>query len=326
MIFEIHQMMLEDLDYCDSVLNIIESQKLNAEYAVGTTADNFSAIFAAMDDPYMRGRAADVRDVSERVLSILTGRSASSTELTAPSIIASDDLAPSETVQLDKRKVLGFITRRGSASSHTAILARTMGIPAVVSAGDALDDSFDGHTAIIDGFSGTVYIDPDPETERQFREKKRQDEERRARLLERRGEENITLDGRRIQVYANIGSPADMGAVLQNDAGGIGLFRSEFLYLESGDFPSEEQQFSAYKRVAETMAGKKVIIRTLSSSARSTLAPTKKPTTSASNRRRIPRSAIGRSASVSPGRRSSKLSCAPSAVPLPSASSRLCFR
>lgn len=263
MIFEIHQMMLEDLDYCDSVFNIIESQKLNAEYAVGTTADNFSAIFAAMDDPYMRGRAADVRDVSERVLCILTGISASPAGLTAPAIVAADDLAPSETVQLDKSKVLGFITRRGSASSHTAILARTMGIPAVVSAGDALDERLDGHTAIIDGFSGTVYIDPDPETERRLREKKRQDEERKTLLLELRGEENVTLDGRRIQVYANIGSPADVGAVLQNDAGGIGLFRSEFLYLESDDFPSEEEQFSAYKRVAETMAGKKVIIRTL---------------------------------------------------------------
>lgn len=263
MIFEIHQMMLEDLDYCDSICNIIESQKLNAEYAVGTTSDNFSAVFAAMDDPYMQGRAADVRDVSERVLGILTGVSASTAGLTAPAIIAADDLAPSETVQLDKSKVLGFITRRGSASSHTAILARTMGIPAVVNAGDALDESFDGHTAIIDGFSGTVYIDPDPETERLLREKKRQDEERRALLLELRGEENITLDGRRIQVYANIGSPADVGAVLQNDAGGIGLFRSEFLYLESDNFPSEEQQFAAYRRVAETMAGKKVIIRTL---------------------------------------------------------------
>jgi len=263
MIFEIHQMMLEDLDYLESIENIIRTQEVNAEFAVATTADNFAQMFAAMDDAYMQGRAADVKDVSERVLDILCGVSGGMKEMTEPCIIAADDLAPSETVQLDKSKVLGFATMYGSSNSHTAILARTMNIPAVIGLGQDLLTEYDGKMAVIDGFTGMLYIDPDEETMKVMEEKRAKDQEQKALLEQLKGKENVTKSGQKINVYANIGNVSDVGAVLKNDAGGIGLFRSEFLYLENSDFPTEEQQFAVYKQVAENMAGKKVIIRTL---------------------------------------------------------------
>ena len=263
MIFEIHQMMLEDLDYLESIENIIRSQEVNAEYAVATTADNFAQMFASMDDAYMQGRAADVKDVSERVLDILCGVSAVVKEMTEPCIIAADDLAPSETVQLDKSKVLGFATMYGSANSHTAILARTMNIPAVIGLGETLSSQYDGKMAVIDGFTGILYVDPDEETLARMQEKRAKDLEQKELLNQLKGKENVTRSGQKINVYANIGNVSDLGAVLKNDAGGIGLFRSEFLYLENSTFPTEEQQFAVYKQVAESMAGKKVIIRTL---------------------------------------------------------------
>ena len=263
MIFEIHQMMLEDLDYLESIENIIRTQEVNAEYAVATTADNFAAMFSAMDDAYMQGRAADVKDVSERVLNILSGADTGIREMNEPCIIAADDLAPSETVQLDKSKVLGFATMYGSSNSHTAILARTMNIPAVIGLGEDLKAEYNGKDAIIDGFTGTLYIEPDEETMKAMQEKRAKDLEQRALLEQLKGKENVTKSGQKINVYANIGNVSDLGAVLKNDAGGIGLFRSEFLYLENSDFPTEEQQFAVYKKVAESMAGKKVIIRTL---------------------------------------------------------------
>lgn len=263
MIFQIHQMMLEDLDYCESIINIIKNQNVNAEYAVGTTSDNFSEMFSSMDDSYMKERAADVRDVSKRLLKILADSLENVVSFNEPSIIAADDLAPSETVQLDKNKVLGFVTMRGSSSSHTAILARTMNIPAIIGVGSQLKDEFDGCEAIIDGYAGDVYINPDHATIQKMREKQEAKERQAALLLELKGRENITVDGRHIEIFANIGNSSDVGAVLQNDAGGIGLFRSEFLYLENDDYPSEDQQFAVYKDVAEKMSGKKVIIRTL---------------------------------------------------------------
>ena len=263
MIFEIHQMMLEDLDYLESIENIIRTQEVNAEYAVATTADNFAAMFSAMDDAYMQGRAADVKDVSERVLNILSGADSGIKEMNEPCIIAADDLAPSETVQLDKSKVLGFATMYGSSNSHTAILARTMNIPAVIGLGEDLKAEYNGKDAIIDGFTGTLYIEPDEETMKAMQEKRAKDLEQKALLEQLKGKENVTKSGQKINVYANIGNVSDLGAVLKNDAGGIGLFRSEFLYLENSDFPTEEQQFAVYKKVAESMAGKKVIIRTL---------------------------------------------------------------
>ena len=263
MIFEIHQMMLEDLDYLESIENIIRSQEVNAEYAVATTADNFAQMFASMDDAYMQGRAADVKDVSERVLDILCGVSAGVKEMTEPCIIAADDLAPSETVQLDKSKVLGFATMYGSANSHTAILARTMNIPAVIGLGETLSSQYDGKMAVIDGFTGILYVDPDEETLARMQEKRAKDLEQKELLNQLKGKENVTRSGQKINVYANIGNVSDLGAVLKNDAGGIGRFRSEFLYLENSTFPTEEQQFAVYKQVAESMAGKKVIIRTL---------------------------------------------------------------
>ncbi len=263
MIFEIHQMMLEDLDYCESIQNIITTQRVNAEYAVGQTADNFSQMFAEMDDPYMRERATDVRDVSERLLDALAGLEEDGADGDGPVIVAAEDLAPSETVQMDKSRLLGFVTQHGSLNSHTAILARTMGIPAVVSAGTELRPEVDGKTAVIDGFTGMVYIDPDETTLADMRRKQREAEEHRRLLEDLKGKENITLDGRRILIYANIGNLSDIGLVLQNDAEGVGLFRSEFIYLESRDYPTEEQQFQIYKKAVERMAGKRVIIRTL---------------------------------------------------------------
>ena len=262
-IFEVHQMMLMDLDYVDSIKNIITTQEVNAEYAVATTGDNFSRMFASMDDAYMQGRAADVKDVSDRLLGILSDAGESGVVADEPVIVAADDLVPSETVQLDKSKVLAFATMYGSANSHTAILARTMNIPAVIGLGEGLAKEYDGHMAAIDGFTGTIYIDPDEETMKAMTEKREEDRRQKTLLEELKGKENVTLSGQKIKVYANIGNLSDVGAVLKNDAGGIGLFRSEFLYLESEDFPTEEQQFQVYKQVAENMAGKKVIIRTL---------------------------------------------------------------
>ncbi len=263
MIFEIHQMMLEDLDYIESINNIITGEEVNAEYAVLTTADNFAAMFSAMDDAYMQGRAADVKDVSERILNILTGVDRTGFSTDEPVIIAADDLVPSETVQLDKDKVLGFATMYGSANSHTAILARTMNIPAIIGLGEELKQEYDNAFAIIDGFDGKIYIDPDEETLEAMMKKKAEDRERKLLLEQLKGKENVTLSGQKINIYANIGNSSDVGAVLKNDAGGIGLFRSEFLYLENDTYPTEEQQFAVYKTVAQNMAGKRVIIRTL---------------------------------------------------------------
>lgn len=262
-IFEVHQMMLEDDDYNDSVRNIITSQGVNAEYAVATTGDNFSMMFASMDDDYMKERAADVKDISERVINVLSGSSSSGLTGDEPVIIIADDLAPSETVQLDKDKVLAFVTVHGSTNSHTAILARTMGIPALVNTPVELNDDIDGCLAIVDGTKGTVYINPDEAMLEMMRENKAMDDEQKKLLASLKGRENVTIDGQKIKLYANIGNIKDLAKVIQNDAGGIGLFRSEFIYLESKDFPTEEEQFAIYKQVAETMAGKTVIIRTL---------------------------------------------------------------
>ena len=262
-IFEIHQMMLEDDDYNESVENIIRTQQVNAEYAVAATGDNFSQMFAAMDDDYMRGRAADVKDISERVLNNLSGAGKTGVTTDEPVIILADDLAPSETVQLDKDKVLSFVTVHGSTNSHTAILARTMAIPALIGTDIPLDETTDGVPAVVDGSDGTIYVDPDEETMALMQEKKRADEEKKALLQQLKGKENKTIDGKKIMLYANIGNIKDLAAVIQNDAGGIGLFRSEFLYLEKEDYPTEEEQFKVYKTAVETMAGKNVIIRTL---------------------------------------------------------------
>ena len=262
-IFEIHQMMLEDDDYNESVENIIRTQQVNAEYAVAATGDNFSQMFAAMDDDYMRGRAADVKDISERVLNNLSGAGKTGVTTDEPVIILADDLAPSETVQLDKDKVLSFVTVHGSTNSHTAILARTMAIPALIGTDIPLDETTDGVMAVVDGSDGTIYVDPDEETMALMQEKKRADEEKKALLQQLKGKENKTIDGKKIMLYANIGNIKDLAAVIQNDAGGIGLFRSEFLYLEKEDYPTEEEQFKVYKTAVETMAGKNVIIRTL---------------------------------------------------------------
>ena len=262
-IFEVHQMMLMDLDYVDSIKNIITTQEVNAEYAVATTGDNFSRMFASMDDAYMQGRAADVKDVSDRLLGILSDAGESGVVADEPVIVAADDLVPSETVQLDKSKVLAFATMYGSANSHTAILARTMNIPAVIGLGEGIAKEYDGHMAAIDGFTGTIYIDPDEETLKKMQEKKEEDIKARELLQELKGKEDITVDGKHIKLYANIGGVKDVTSVLANDAAGIGLFRSEFLYLEADNYPDEEAQFQAYKTVAENMAGKKVIVRTL---------------------------------------------------------------
>ena len=263
-IFEIHMMMLEDDDYNESIQNIIDTQKVNAEYAVSITADNFAEMFSAMDDAYMQARAADVRDISDRIIANLTGNVAVQEDSDEKRIICADDLVPSETVSLDKDKVLAFVTAHGSSNSHTAILARNMNIPAVIGVGsDFLKEVQDGTEAIVDGFTGEIFVEPDEETRQRLLEKQRADEEKKRLLLELKGKENITKDGTKVNIYANIGSVDNIGAVLLNDAGGIGLFRSEFLYLENADYPNEEQQFLAYKRVLESMAGKKVIIRTL---------------------------------------------------------------
>lgn len=260
-IFEVHQMMLDDLDYVESITNMIRTQEVNAEFAVASTGDNFSKMFAAMDDDYMKERAADVKDISNRVISILQNAENGSVTGEKPVILLADDLAPSETVQLDKSKVLSFVTRHGSTNSHTAILARTMNIPALI--GIDFSEDVNGKMGIVDGYTGTLYIEPDEETMKKYEAKKAEDENKKRLLLELKGKENVTLDGKKINLYANIGGVADVANALSNDAGGIGLFRSEFLYLESEDYPTEEAQFAAYKTVAENMAGKKVIIRTL---------------------------------------------------------------
>lgn len=260
-IFEVHQMMLEDDDYNDSVSNIIRTQGMNAEYAVATTGDNFSEMFANMDDEYFKARSIDVKDISERVISVLLGNSSKSILGDEPVIVVAEDLAPSETVQMDKDKLLAFVTRLGSANSHTAILARTMGIPALI--GVEIKKEWDGLVAIVDGIKGELIVDPDEAVMKEYQEAKAKEEEKKELLLQLKGKETVTLSGRKLNLYANIGNIGDLSAVLANDASGIGLFRSEFLYLETDDFPSEEQQFQAYKTVVETMAGKKVIIRTL---------------------------------------------------------------
>lgn len=262
-IFEIHQMMLEDGDYAESIENMIQMQKVNAEYAVAQTADNFARMFSLMDDDYMKERAADVKDISERLLTVLQGEESQGVESQEPSIIVADDLAPSETVQLDKDKVLSFVTVHGSLNSHSAILARTMGIPALVGTKLPIDDTVNGKLGIVDGTNGIIYVDPDEVTLGKMKELQKIELEKKKLLETLKGKENITLDGQKILLYANIGNTKDLATVLQNDAGGIGLFRSEFIYLEREDYPTEEEQFQIYKAVAETMAGKRVIIRTL---------------------------------------------------------------
>ena len=262
-IFEVHQMMMEDDGYNESVENIVRSQGVNAEYAVATTGDNYAQMFSAMDDDYMRERAADVRDISERLLTILNGEDTGSVDADEPKIIVAEDLAPSETVQLDKDKILSFVTVKGSLNSHTAILARTMAIPALVNTSMTLDSVMDGKLGIVDGASGTFYVDPDEKTLEEMKKRQEEDLSRKQLLQTLKGKDNVTLDGQKVMLYANIGNIKDLATVIQNDAGGIGLFRSEFIYLEKEDFPTEEEQFQIYRQVAQTMAGKRVIIRTL---------------------------------------------------------------
>ena len=260
-VFEVHQMMLEDDDYIDSVVNIIETQQVNAEFAVATTGDNFAKMFAEMEDDYFKARAADVKDISERMVNILSGNESGGALGDEPVIVVAEDLAPSETVQMDKEKLLAFVTRLGSANSHTAILARTMNIPALIEVD--IKEEWNGKMAVVDGYTGTFYIDPDEETLKKMQEKKEEDIKARELLQELKGKEDITVDGKHIKLYANIGGVKDVTSVLANDEAGIGLFRSEFLYLEADNYPDEEAQFQAYKTVAENMAGKKVIVRTL---------------------------------------------------------------
>ncbi|HRM43805.1 MAG TPA: phosphoenolpyruvate--protein phosphotransferase [Fusicatenibacter saccharivorans] len=262
-IFEVHQMMLEDEDYLESMENMIRIELVNAEYAAAATGDNFAEMFAAMDDEYMKARSADVKDISERLVRNLSGEGDNDLSSMEPSIIVADDLSPSETVQMDKEKILAFVTVHGSTNSHTAILARMMNIPALIGVPMDLNGLKTGMTAVVDGFSGQVIFEPEEDVQKET-EKRMQEEAEKQKLLEElKGKENITPDGRKINIYANIGSVGDLGYVMENDAGGIGLFRSEFLYLGRNDFPTEEEQFQAYKQAVQTMAGKKVIIRTL---------------------------------------------------------------
>ena len=260
-VFEVHQMMLEDDDYIDSVVNIIETQQVNAEFAVATTGDNFAKMFVEMEDDYFKARAADVKDISERMVNILSGNESGGAIGDEPVIVVAEDLAPSETVQMDKEKLLAFVTRLGSANSHTAILARTMNIPALIEVD--IKEEWNGKMAVVDGYTGTFYIDPDEETLKKMQDKKEEDIKARELLQELKGKEDVTVDGKHIKLYANIGGVKDVASVLANDAAGIGLFRSEFLYLEADNYPDEAAQFQAYKTVAENMAGKKVIVRTL---------------------------------------------------------------
>lgn len=262
-IFEVHQMMLEDDDYLEAIQNTIRTEQVNAEYAVATTGDNFAAMFASMDDDYMKARSADIKDISERLVRNLSGQEDADLSSIEPSVIVADDLSPSENVQMDKDKILAFVTVHGSTNSHTAILARMMNIPALIGVPMELEELKTGMTAVVDGFAGTVTFDPDEDTKAETEQKMKEEAEKLRLLQELKGKENVTLDGHKINIYANIGSVGDIGYVLENDAGGIGLFRSEFLYLGRNDFPTEEEQFQAYKQVVQMMAGKKVIIRTL---------------------------------------------------------------
>ena len=262
-IFEVHQMMLEDDDYLEAIQNTICTEQVNAEYAVATTGDNFAEMFASMDDDYMKARSADIKDISERLVRNLSGQEDTDLSSIDPSVIVADDLSPSETVQMDKDKILAFVTVHGSTNSHTAILARMMNIPALIGVPMDLDELKTGMTAVVDGFEGTVTFDPDEEIKAQTEKRMEEEAEKLKLLQELKGKENVTLDGHKINIYANIGSVGDIGYVLENDAGGIGLFRSEFLYLGRNDFPTEEEQFQAYKQAVQMMAGKKVIIRTL---------------------------------------------------------------
>ena len=262
-VFEAHQMMLDDGDYIDSVENIIRTQSVNAEYAVAQTGDQMAQMFLDMEDEYFRGRAADVHDISERLIGVLSGKGSGGIQTDEQVIIVADDLAPSETVQMDKDKILSFVTVHGSANSHTSILAKTMNIPAMIGCDIPLDDTVNGKMAVVDGFEGKVYIEPDEETMAAKKKLYEEEQEKKTLLEQLKGKDNVTLDGQHINLYANIGNTKDLGLVLKNDAGGIGLFRSEFIYLGSQDYPTEEEQFEIYKTVAQTMAGKKVIIRTL---------------------------------------------------------------
>ena len=262
-IFEVHQMMLEDEDYLESIQSMIRTELVNAEYAAAATGDNFAQMFAAMDDDYMKARAADIKDISERLVRNLSGGADADLSSMEPSVIVADDLSPSETVQMDKEKILAFVTVHGSTNSHTAILARMMNIPALIGVPMKPDELKNGMTAVVDGFSGQVIFEPDETVKAETKKRIEEEAEKQKLLQELKGKENVTLDGRRIHIYANIGSVGDMGYVLKNDAGGIGLFRSEFLYLGRNDFPTEEEQFQAYRQAAQMMAGKKVIIRTL---------------------------------------------------------------
>ena len=262
-IFEVHQMMLEDEDYLESIQSMIRTELVNAEYAAAATGDNFAQMFAAMDDDYMKARAADIRDISERLVRNLSGGADADLNSMEPSVIVADDLSPSETVQMDKEKILAFVTVHGSTNSHTAILARMMNIPALIGVPMKPDELKNGMTAVVDGFSGQVIFEPDETVKAETKKRIEEEAEKQKLLQELKGKENVTLDGRRIHIYANIGSVGDMGYLLENDAGGIGLFRSEFLYLGRNDFPTEEEQFQAYRQAAQMMAGKKVIIRTL---------------------------------------------------------------
>lgn len=262
-LFEAHQMMLDDLDYVEGIQDLIDGEQVNAEYAVSQIAEQFAQMFASMDDSYMQARAADVKDISNRVIGILSGAAAGGIDSDVPVILAADDLAPSETVQLDKSKILGFVTQGGSGNSHTAILARTMGIPAVIGTGDALKEEYEGKTAWIDGETGELFVEADEMTHERLSKKHAKQRAMKELMDQLKGKENVTIDGRKVMVYCNIGSPDDVDQVLANDGGGIGLFRSEFLYLQNNDYPTEEQQFQAYKTVAERMGGKRVIIRTL---------------------------------------------------------------
>ncbi len=262
-IFEVHQMMLEDLDFNEAVENIIRSQEVNAEYAVASAGDSFSEMFASMDDEYMKARAADIKDISERLVQNLAGNGGNNLDFEEPVIVVADDLTPSETVQMDKEKILAFVTVHGSTNSHTAILARMMNIPALIGVEMDLSRLTSGMDAAVDGFTGVFTIEPEEEVRREVQKKIEEEQEKRTLLLELKGKENVTQSGKKIELYANIGSASDVGYVLENDAGGIGLFRSEFLYIGRNELPSEEEQFQAYKQVAQNMAGKKVIIRTL---------------------------------------------------------------
>ena len=262
-IFEVHQMMLEDLDFNEAIENIIRSQEINAEYAVASVGDSFSEMFASMDDEYMKARATDIKDISERLVRNLAGNGGNGLDFEEPVIVVADDLTPSETVQMDKEKILAFVTVHGSTNSHTAILARMMNIPALIGVDMNLEELESGTEAVVDGFTGDFIVEPNADVQREAQRKLEEEQEKRNLLLELKGKENVTLSGKKIEIYANIGSASDVGYVLENDAGGIGLFRSEFLYIGRDELPSEEEQFQAYKQVAQNMAGKKVIIRTL---------------------------------------------------------------